>query len=159
SNIPLGEQKILRIVLGSIGDVDLGGPNSSDDGFVELCKFLHSVRGLLRYSFATCIMSIPACLYDRMHLVRINHMVDSVLHLQSYGATDTSYFAKQYHGVMKVIKLARLNHLMMAAKQISDEMGFKCKRRSLIFETMHLPPELGDEVSRSQGTSVGEGAV
>ena len=155
NDIPLANRKVLRIVLDSLGAIDWNSPHDVR----QLCQFLHSLRGLLRYSFATCFITLPAYLYSPVSLAKITHLVDACIALESYYTTDTGYFAKEYHGVLDVIKVPRLNHMMTPNHQYlkmsgnDGRLAFKCRRRKLCFETMHLPPELGEDVSRSQGSS------
>ena len=103
-------------------------------------RFLVSLKGLLRYSFAACVITFPAHLYrdhagggDTPSLVRrIEHICDAVVELESfegqYIATkmvsrlppNTSpQRSNDYHGVFKIHKLPCLNSLVPPASRLS----------------------------------------
>lgn len=50
-------------------------------------KFCHALRGLLRFSFGTAVITVPAYLYDEApHVMkRIEHMVDAVIEIESFA--------------------------------------------------------------------------
>ncbi|KAJ2394104.1 Elongator subunit elp4, partial [Coemansia sp. RSA 2603] len=74
---PNTERNILRIELRSLGSGFWQGSSST-----SILKFLHELRGILRYSYAACVMSFPVHQYEeagvRLPIVRrIEHLCDA----------------------------------------------------------------------------------
>ncbi|KAJ2817825.1 Elongator subunit elp4, partial [Coemansia furcata] len=130
---PNTERNILRIELRSLGSGFWRGSNPN-----AILKFLHGLRGLLRYSYAACVISFPAYLYEdagvRLPIVRrIEHLCDAVIELESFegsNATPSSTVAQQikgeaaaasqeYHGFLHIHKLPRLNSLTASMGRLS----------------------------------------
>ncbi|KAJ2404140.1 Elongator subunit elp4 [Coemansia sp. RSA 2531] len=133
--------------------------------------FLHGLRGLLRYSYATCVISFPTYLYEeagvRLPIVRrIEHLCDAVIELESFegsNATPSSIVARQikgeaavasqeYHGFLHIHKLPRLNSLTASMGRLSllhtgggsaNNLAFRLRRKKFSIETYHLPIEGG----------------
>ncbi|KAJ2340089.1 Elongator subunit elp4, partial [Coemansia sp. RSA 2618] len=81
---PNTERNILRIEIGSLGSGFWQGSDS-----LAILKFLHRLRGILRYSYAVCMLSFPVHLYEdsgaRLPIVRrIEHLCDAVVELESF---------------------------------------------------------------------------
>lgn len=57
-------------------------------------KFFHALRGLLRFSFGTAVVTVPAYLYDEVPNVmkRIEHMVDAVIEIESFAGKSERVF-------------------------------------------------------------------
>ncbi|KAJ2686863.1 Elongator subunit elp4 [Coemansia spiralis] len=163
---PNAERNILRIELRSLGSGFWrgSGPNA-------ILAFLHGLRGLLRYSYAACVISFPAYLYEeagvRLPIVRrIEHLCDAVIELESFegsNATPSSIVAQQikgeaasnsqeYHGFLHIHKLPRLNSLTASMGRLSilhtgggsaNNLAFRLRRKKFSIETYHLPIEGG----------------
>ncbi|KAJ2492387.1 Elongator subunit elp4 [Coemansia sp. RSA 2050] len=165
--LPLStERNILRIELRSLGS---GFWRGSDPNAILM--FLHGLRGLLRYSYAACVISFPAYLYEeagvRLPIVRrIEHLCDAVIELESFegsNATPSSIVARQikgeaastsqeYHGFLHIHKLPRLNSLTASMGRLSllhtgggsaNNLAFRLRRKKFSIETYHLPIEGG----------------
>ncbi|KAJ2063587.1 Elongator subunit elp4 [Coemansia sp. S146] len=163
---PNAERNILRIELRSLGS---GFWRGSDPNAILM--FLHGLRGLLRYSYAACVISFPAYLYEeagvRLPIVRrIEHLCDAVIELESFegsNATPSSIVAQQikgeaaaasqeYHGFLHIHKLPRLNSLTASMGRLSllhtgggsaNNLAFRLRRKKFSIETYHLPIEGG----------------
>ncbi|KAJ2507820.1 Elongator subunit elp4 [Coemansia sp. RSA 2052] len=162
---PNTERNILRIELQSLGS---GFWRGSDPN--AILKFLHGLRGLLRYSYAACVISFPAYLYEeagvRLPVVRrIEHLCDAVIELESFEGsyvTPPSIVARQikgeaaasqeYHGFLHIHKLPRLNSLTASMGRLSilqtgggsaNNLAFRLRRKKFSIETYHLPIEGG----------------
>ncbi|KAJ2740582.1 Elongator subunit elp4 [Coemansia sp. BCRC 34301] len=162
---PNTERNILRIELQSLGSGFWRGsePNA-------ILKFLHGLRGLLRYSYAACVISFPAYLYEeaglRLPIVRrIEHLCDAVIELESFegsSVTPPNTVARQikneamasqeYHGFLHIHKLPRLNSLTASMGRLSilqtgggsaNNLAFRLRRKKFSIETYHLPIEGG----------------
>ncbi|KAJ1731974.1 Elongator subunit elp4 [Coemansia biformis] len=134
---PNTDRGILRIELRSLGSGFWQGSDS-----LSILRFLHGLRGLLRYSYATCVASFPAYLYEdaggRLPVVRrVEHLCDAVVELESFEgayASPSDIVARQaragvgaaagaaaqdYHGFVHIHKLPRLNSLTASAGRLS----------------------------------------
>ncbi|KAJ2608635.1 Elongator subunit elp4 [Coemansia sp. RSA 1365] len=163
--VPGASRNILRIEIRSLGS----GFWQGSDG-LSILKFLHRLRGILRYSFAVCVVSFPAHLYEdagvRMPIVRrIEHLCDAVIELESFEgtyATPSDIVARQsmpaaaaagdYHGFLHIRKLPRLNSLTASMGRLSllhsgggstNNLAFRLRRKKFSIETYHLPIEGG----------------
>ncbi|KAJ2792977.1 Elongator subunit elp4 [Coemansia guatemalensis] len=163
---PGANRNILRIEIRSLGSGFWQGSDS-----LSILKFLHRLRGILRYSYAVCVVSFPAHLYEdggvRMPVVRrVEHLCDAVIQLESFEgtfATPSDIVARQsmpaaaaaasdYHGFLHIRKLPRLNSLTASMGRLSllhsgggstNNLAFRLRRKKFSIETYHLPIEGG----------------
>ncbi|KAJ1840452.1 Elongator subunit elp4, partial [Coemansia sp. RSA 2703] len=162
---PNTERNILRIELRSLGSGFWQGSSST-----SILKFLHELRGILRYSYAACVMSFPVHQYEeagvRLPIVRrIEHLCDAVIELESFEGTYASpadIIARQikgssgsnqdYHGFLHIHKLPRLNSMTESVGRLSllhtgggssNNLAFRLRRKKFSIETYHLPIEGG----------------
>jgi elongator complex protein 4 len=125
-----------------------------------IMQFMHALRGMIRYSFAACVVTLPAHIVSTLPPSWM-FSVDTAIAMSGFDSSDHPYFIKEYHGTFEILKHPRLNCLMLpirsaaAAQQATANLAFKCRRRKFCIETLHLPPELGEDVSRTQGSSLG----
>ncbi|KAJ2858382.1 Elongator subunit elp4 [Coemansia erecta] len=163
---PNTERNILRIELRSLGSGFWQGKSPT-----SILQFLHRLRGLLRYSYAACVISFPVHLYEdssgiRLPIVRrIEHLCDAVIELESFEgtyATPADIVARQikgslgatqdYHGFLHIHKLPRLNSMTASVGRLSllhtgggssNNLAFRLRRKKFSIETYHLPIEGG----------------
>jgi len=151
-----GIPNILRISLQSLGSPFWNETlTASEDADFDpsLTWFLLSLRALLRSSYAACMVSIPAQLFqDKAILRRIHHCCDTVIALESFAGSEkaTNPMYNEYHGLFHVRKLSRLNSINGPDIDTSD-LAFKLRRKKFAIEKLHLPPDISETVSRSQG--------
>eukprot|EP00047_Mylnosiga_fluctuans_P019535 m.83652 g.83652 ORF g.83652 m.83652 type:complete len:380 (-) comp8166_c0_seq5:119-1258(-) len=140
-------ESLLRIVLPSLGS-PAWSPGWTDSK--HLLGFLHGLRGLVRTSSAAAVITMPTHLLPPDVAASVRAMCDTVVALHAFSASVAKHPAfKDYHGVFKIVQLPRLNGLVPAAPVEFADLVFKLRRTAFLIETLHLPPEEGEEVSRS----------
>ncbi|KAM5138797.1 elongator complex protein 4 isoform 2-T2 [Mantella aurantiaca] len=158
-----GEKNILRIGIQSLGSVLWGDDICSDErphNVHSLTRFLYALRGLLRSSLSVCFITVPAHLIQNKAItVRVRNLSDTVLGLESFigSERESNPLYKDYHGLLYVHKIPRLNSLICDETDTKD-LAFKLKRKLFSIERLHLPPDLSDTVSRSSKQDVAESA-
>ncbi|XP_063112797.1 elongator complex protein 4 isoform X3 [Cavia porcellus] len=178
SNPQKKQRNILRIGIQSLGS-PLWGDNSccaeSGDSGHSLTKFLYVLRGLVRTSLSACVVTVPAHLIQSKAITaRVTNLSDTVVGLESFAGSEreTNPFYKDYHGLMHIRQIPRLNNLICDESDVKD-LAFKLKRKLFTIESyrlrvprsklrnpgphctmgadgyrLHLPPDLSDAASR-----------
>ncbi|XP_053418839.1 elongator complex protein 4 isoform X2 [Nycticebus coucang] len=163
SNPQKKQKNILRI-----GIQSLGSPLWGDDIFCtencdnshSLTKFLYVLRGLLRTSLSVCIITMPTHLIQNKAVIaRVTNLSDTVVGLESFigSERETNPLYKDYHGLIHIRQIPRLNNLICDESDVKD-LAFKLKRKLFTIERLHLPPDLSDTVSRSSKQDLAESA-
>ncbi|KAK5582909.1 hypothetical protein RB653_004498 [Dictyostelium firmibasis] len=114
--------------------------SNDEEGVIE---FLHALKGLLRSSVCTCVISVPTYIYSSAFVKKIAHLCDTVVSINSFsglGGETPEQFA-EYLGLFNIRKIARLNTLSLSFHPDMLTYVFKMKRRKMCIETIHLPPE------------------
>nr|XP_023502334.1 elongator complex protein 4 isoform X3 [Equus caballus] len=148
------EKNVLRI-----GIQNLGSPLWGDDicctencnNSQSLTKFLYVLRGLLRTSLSACIITVPTHLIQNKAVIaRVTNLSDTVVGLESFigSERETNPLYQEYHGLIHVRQIPRLNNLIGDVSDVKD-LAFKLRRKLFTIERLHLPPDLSDTVSRS----------
>ncbi|KAK8723568.1 hypothetical protein OTU49_011790 [Cherax quadricarinatus] len=146
---------VMRLALHSVGSPLWGWEFShqeKDHQWHNLTTFLFMLRALVRTSFSVCLMTVPSHLFADPNLtLRLQTLADFVIRLESFQGSDkeTNPAFKDYHGLFHVVKLAAINSLVSPMLDSTDWV-FKLRKRKLMIERLHLPPELSETVSRSQ---------
>ncbi|XP_066107279.1 elongator complex protein 4 isoform X3 [Saccopteryx bilineata] len=149
-----------------IGIQNLGSPLWGDDvcctehcdNSHSLTKFLYILRGLLRTSLSACIITMPTHLIQNKAIIaRITNLSDTVVHLESFigSERETNPLYKDYHGLIHIRQIPRLNNLISDVSDVKD-LAFKLKKKLFTIERLHLPPDLSDTVSRSSEQDLAE---
>ncbi|KAI1317149.1 Elongator subunit elp4 [Mortierella claussenii] len=125
----LAERHICRIGINSIASPSWRSKTPQD-----LYKFLHALRGLLRFSFGAAVITIPAHLYgtaDQRHATdgsttspyihRLEQLCDASVRIESFAGalTNSSSAASDYHGLFHVHKVPVLNALIPSSTKLS----------------------------------------
>ncbi|KAG0229156.1 Elongator subunit elp4 [Actinomortierella wolfii] len=125
----LSERHIFRIGINSIASPSWRSKTPHD-----LYKFLHALRGLLRFSFGAAVITIPAHLYgtpDQRHpldgsttspfIHKIEQMCDASVRIESFAGaqTNAASAASAYHGLFHVHKVPVLNSLVPSSTKLS----------------------------------------
>ncbi|KAF9934544.1 Elongator subunit elp4 [Mortierella alpina] len=125
----LAERHICRIGINSIASPSWRSKTPHD-----LYKFLHALRGLLRFSFGAAVITIPAHLYgtiDQRHATdgsttspfihRLEQLCDASVRIESFAGalTNASSAASAYHGLFHVHKVPVLNALIPSSQKLS----------------------------------------
>jgi len=145
---------ILRIGVHSLGS-SLWSLSNQLGTETELFQFLHALRGLLRSSLASCMITMPVHLMDSIMVKRVEHLCDTVISCQSFdgiGRKISSAFAP-FHGQLLVKKMPRLNSLVSHLPETLSYV-YKMSRRKFHIEILHLGPEESRSHSKSTVSKV-----
>ncbi|XP_038620703.1 elongator complex protein 4 [Tachyglossus aculeatus] len=157
------KKNILRLGIQSLGSPLWGDDiccSDSPEHTHSLTKFLYALRGLLRMSLSTCIITVPAHLIQNKAITaRVINLSDTVVGLESFigSERETNPLYKDYHGLIHIHQIPRLNSLICDVSGTKD-LAFKLKRKLFTIERLHLPPDLSDTVSRSSKRDLAESA-
>ncbi|XP_064019898.1 elongator complex protein 4 isoform X1 [Pogoniulus pusillus] len=156
-------KNILRIGIQSLGSMLWGDDICSSaipEDMHSLTKFLYVLRGLLRKSLSACIITVPAHLIQNKAIMeRVTNLSDTVVGLESFigSERETNPLYKDYHGLVHVHQIPRLNSLICDVSDTKD-LAFRLKRKLFTIERLHLPPDLSDTVSRASKQDLAESA-
>ncbi|XP_052548426.1 elongator complex protein 4 isoform X4 [Tympanuchus pallidicinctus] len=157
------QKNILRIGIQSLGsllwDDDICSTNTPED-IHSITKFLYILRGFLRKSLSACIITVPSHLIENKAIMeRVTNLSDMVVGLESFigSERETNPLYKDYHGLLHVHQIPRLNSLICDVSDTKD-LAFRLKRKQFTVERLHLPPDLSDTVSRSSKQDLAESA-
>ncbi|KAG0710099.1 Elongator complex protein 4 [Chionoecetes opilio] len=126
--------------------------HEKDHQWHRLTTFFYGLRALVRSSFSVCLVTVPSHLFqDAALALRLQSLADYVVRLESFQGSDkeTNPAFKDYHGLFHVVKLAAINSLVPPLLDATD-WCFKLRRRRMVIERLHLPPELSETANRSQ---------
>ncbi|XP_007941486.1 elongator complex protein 4 [Orycteropus afer afer] len=163
SNPQKKQKNILRIGIQSLGSPLWGDDiccTENCDNSHSLTKFLYVLRGLLRTSLSACIITMPSHLIQNKAIIaRVTNLADTVVGLESFigSEKETNPLYKDYHGLIHIRQIPRLNNLTCDVSDVKD-LAFKLKRKLFTIERLHLPPDLSDTVSRSSKQDLAESA-
>ncbi|KAJ7344521.1 hypothetical protein JRQ81_000471, partial [Phrynocephalus forsythii] len=161
SNSQKNQRNILRIGIQSLGSVLWGDDiccTENPQNIYSLTKFLYALRGLLRASLSACIITIPAHLIQNKAIMeRVTILSDTVVGLESFigSERETNPLYKDYHGLLHIRQIPRLNSLISDVSDTKD-LAFRLKRKLFVIEKLHLPPDLSDTVSRTSKQDLAE---
>lgn len=163
SNPQKKQKNILKIGIQNLGSPlwgdDICCTENCDNGH-SLTKFLYVLRGLLRASLSVCIVTVPTHLIQNKAIItRVRNLSDTAVGLESFigSEKETNPLYKDYHGLIYIRKIPRLNNLTCDESDVKD-LAFKLKRKLFSIERLHLPPDLSDTVSRSRKQDLAEAA-
>ncbi|XP_063800522.1 elongator complex protein 4 isoform X2 [Pseudophryne corroboree] len=134
-----GQKNILRIGVQSLGSVLWGDDICSDEcphNLHSLTRFLYALRGLLRASLSVCAITLPAHLIQNKAItVRVRNLSDTVVGLESFidSQRESNPLYKDYHGLLHVHRIPRLNSLTADVSDTKD-LAFKLKRKIFSIE-------------------------
>ncbi|XP_074855085.1 elongator complex protein 4 isoform X2 [Carettochelys insculpta] len=137
------QKNILRIGIQSLGSVLWGDDvccTDNPDDIHSLTKFLYVLRGLLRTSLSACIITVPAHLIQNTAIMeRVTNLSDTVVGLESFigSERETNPLYKDYHGLIHVRQIPRLNSLICDVSGTKD-LAFRLKRKLFTIETPAL---------------------
>ncbi|NWS20515.1 ELP4 protein, partial [Pachyramphus minor] len=148
------QKNVLRIGIQGLGSLLWGDDiccSDTPEDVHSLTKFLYVLRGLLRKSLSACIITVPAHLIQNKAIMeRVTNLSDMVVGLESFigSERETNPLYKDYHGLVHVHQIPRLNSLICDVSDTKD-LAFRLKRKLFTIERLHLPPDLSDTVSRA----------
>uniref|UniRef100_A0A4W2E2Y0 Elongator complex protein 4 n=1 Tax=Bos indicus x Bos taurus TaxID=30522 RepID=A0A4W2E2Y0_BOBOX len=161
SNPQKKQKNILRIGIQNLGSPLWGDDiccTENCDTSHSLTKFLYILRGLLRTSLSACIITMPTHLIQNKAVIaRVTNLSDTVVGLESFigSEKETNPLYKDYHGLIHIRQIPRLNNLIYDISDVKD-LAFKLKKKLFTIERLHLPPDLSDTVSRSSKQDLAE---
>ncbi|XP_028409544.1 elongator complex protein 4-like [Dendronephthya gigantea] len=143
TNKEIKDRVILRIAIQSL-ESPLWCNHSDEDH--SLTMFLYYLRGILRSSFAVCLITIPSYIHQDLTFInRVERLCDTVVKFESFAGSEkeTNPIYKDYHGLFHIVRLPRLNSLTSFMPETLD-LAFKLRRRKFLIEKLHLPPDVGE---------------
>uniref|UniRef100_A0A8B9SC39 Elongator complex protein 4 n=1 Tax=Apteryx owenii TaxID=8824 RepID=A0A8B9SC39_APTOW len=141
------QKNILRIGIQSLGAMLWGDDICSTDNPEDshsLTKFLYVLRGLLRKSLSACLITVPAHLIQNKAIMeRVTNLSDVVVGLESFigSERETNPLYKDYHGLIHVHQIPRLNSLICDVSDTKD-LAFRLKRKLFTIEEPNFPYHL-----------------
>ncbi|KTG32283.1 hypothetical protein cypCar_00012870, partial [Cyprinus carpio] len=132
-------RNVLRLGLHSLGSVLWGDDVCCKDNPAHchaLTTFLYILRGLLRTSLSVAMVTVPSHLtQNRAVMGRIIRLSDTAIALESFKGSEkeTNPLYKDYHGLLHVRQLPRLNCLSCEVPDTKD-LAFKLKRKQFTIE-------------------------
>ncbi len=125
-----------------------GSPLWSDPD--QLLPALLQLKGLVRSAMAVAIVTVPAGVLAPGTLASVRRTADAALALEGFAGTplENNAALREFHGLVRVRKLPRLQVLAPPQPETLD-LAFKLKRKTLVLERLHLPPDLADNTARS----------
>ncbi|XP_078405545.1 elongator complex protein 4 isoform X2 [Cetorhinus maximus] len=133
------QRNILRIGIHSLGSMLWGediGLGENPEHAYSLTKFLYALRGLLRTSLSACFITVPAYLIQNKAIIgRVVKLSDTVIGLESFNGSEraSNPLYKDYHGLLHVHQIPRLNSLICDVPDTKD-LAFKLKRKLFTIE-------------------------
>uniref|UniRef100_A0A8C5XQ53 Elongator complex protein 4 n=1 Tax=Microcebus murinus TaxID=30608 RepID=A0A8C5XQ53_MICMU len=139
SNPQKKKKNILRIGIQNLGSPLWGDDiccTENCDNSHSLTKFLYLLRGLLRTSLSACIITMPTHLIQNKAIIaRVTNLSDTVVGLESFigSERETNPLYKDYHGLIHIRQIPRLNNLICDESDVKD-LAFKLKRKLFTIE-------------------------
>ncbi|XP_075402061.1 elongator complex protein 4 isoform X2 [Tenrec ecaudatus] len=133
------QKNILRIGIQNLGSPLWGDDiccTENYDNNHNLTKFLYVLRGLLRNSLSACIITMPSHLIQNKAIIaRVTNLSDTVVGLDSFMGSEkeTNPLYKDFHGLIHIRKIPRLNNLTGDISDVKD-LAFKLKRKLFTIE-------------------------
>ncbi|CUA70817.1 elongator complex protein 4 [Rhizoctonia solani] len=166
-------RRAIRIII-----PDLGGPEWGDIQQTQLIRFLLALRGLIRGTSAAAFITLSSMVAGdnwggNGWAGKLSHVTDGCISLAGFGGDPLSSMSfPNHHGLVKVSSTP--SHGTLRAPSISrsvlrgminsgphgggeNNLAFRCTRRKLVIETMHLGAEGGigaRQTSAPTGTEV-----
>jgi len=139
---------LVRLGVLSLGDI-LWGVDEH-----QITIFMLSLKALLRNCMGVGVVTVPSALLHNDHFKqKISSIADFVINLTAFDSQENvSPVYKDYHGIIKINRIASLGVLTPPLHLIKDdnELVFKSRRTKFEIERFHLPPDLSVTASRDQ---------
>ncbi|KAL2806302.1 elongator complex protein 4 isoform 3 [Daubentonia madagascariensis] len=148
SNPQKKQKNILRIGIQNLGSPLWGDDiccTENCDNSHSLTKFLYVLRGLLRTSLSACIITMPTHLIQNKAIIaRVTNLSDTVVGLESFigSERETNPLYKDYHGLIHIRQIPRLNNLICDESDVKD-LAFKLKRKLFTIEKQNKKSGVG----------------
>ena len=134
----------------------LGSPLWPCDGpgYISTVRTLHLLRAIARRCLAVVLVTMSSGTLPPDVFGRALHLSDAAIGLDAFAGTPLADSAvlREYHGFLQLLKLPRLNSLTCFLPDTLD-LAFKLRRKKFVVERVHLPPDMSETVSRTQGAA------
>lgn len=148
SGVQVKKKSLVRLGVLSLGDI-LWGVGSDD-----ITTFMLALKALIRNCMGVGLVTVPSTLFHNEHLAqKLTSIADFVVNLTAFDSQENvSPVYKDYHGIIKISRIASLGVLTPPLHLIKDdnELVFKSRRTKFEIERFHLPPDLSVTASRDQ---------
>ncbi|KAF8600343.1 hypothetical protein BDV93DRAFT_525485 [Ceratobasidium sp. AG-I] len=152
-------RRAIRIVI-----PDLGSSSWGDLQPTQLIRFLHALRGLLRGTSAAAFITLSSTLSDDNWggpgwAGKLSHISDGCITLAGFGDDPTASLSfPTHHGLVRIssspspgmLRAPSISRSILRGMTSSgphgggeNNLAFRCTRRRLVIETMHLGAEGG----------------
>ncbi|CAJ0762960.1 23215_t:CDS:2, partial [Entrophospora sp. SA101] len=109
-------------------------------------QFLHALRGLIRNTYSSAIITIPAYLYEPINasfVRKIEHICDAVIEIESFDNYQNPvwFIQTSFNGLFHIHKLPTIKFSGSINHGAVYIIRFKLRRKRFSIEVFHLPPE------------------
>ena len=111
---------------------------------VKPALFIYRLRRLLSIYSENYLVFLTAPVMSRSLIADFEVQIDAIFELQSFTGTpkEEERSLSEYEGFLRIVKPLRNPGLLSLAIPDSCDISFKLKKRQLIFEPFHMPPDL-----------------
>lgn len=150
-------------VINSVGSICWNDRSSVDDGnksAVALSRLLYKLRIVLRHSLAVALITVPKEIVDNERMMdKLTHLCDFSFVLDDSVKSVSRLTNTTYNGLFRLLKLPRLNSMMACNTPETLDLAFYVKRKRLVVEQLHLPPDIGENDDKQKGRTSTSSAV
>jgi elongator complex protein 4 len=141
------------LVISSIGGLIWNDSSTLNESYSHsMCRLLVSLRELLRHSLAVCVITVPNEIVNNRTLINKYSILSDHVFLMDDSAKSVSRLTStEYDGIFRLVKLPRLNSLNACFVPETLDLAFYIKRKRLVVEQLHLPPELSEDDQTQKG--------
>lgn len=145
-----GKGSIVRIILRTLPSPLLMAPHPQSSWERCSAQLLYRLRrALAPYAdrYLMVVSSPPPMLFPPAS--GVEDQTDAIVELQSFVGTPKEHVRSlsEYAGFLRIIKPLRKTGTLALQLPPSSDLAFKVRRRQLIFEPFHMPPDLGGEIA------------
>lgn len=131
------KDNVVRIVLDRVGFP------SEDEAMLN--RFYYNLKRVVAGTTAVIMTNSPTHIQQESSLLHYFHYC---IGLKSLASDEKNPAFKEYHGMISVDKIPNFHSLSMPLFDLTDRF-FKVKKKKLVIEKMHLPPDISETASRS----------
>jgi elongator complex protein 4 len=154
----LSSNQILRIGISNFGSPEWFAEDSALDMARQLFKTLFSLKKQISGTNAVIVVSMSQSLLEAIGAYHtLLNICDISLSLNAFRENDTSPYAKDYSGIIKLNKLNSITKISPVTSLVQGlpcftqtEFGFKLKRKRFYVDVLSLPPLDGDDGKESK---------
>lgn len=107
---------------------------------------------MMRHSLGVCIVTVPSDIASNKELMeKLSHLVDYSFVMDDSITTVSRITNIEYDGLFRLVKLPRLNSLSASFVPATLDLAFFYRKKRLVVEQMHLPPDIGENDEGNKG--------